>query len=379
MGGVAAVDMSPAVALMGLALVIAMPLLVWLWWRHRGAPRAAKLAALTAFTLFLTFDLVVFGAFTRLTDSGLGCPDWPGCYGEASPLAAHDEIRQAQEAMPTGPVTFKKAWIEMIHRYLAMTVGLMILALAVASWAWRAHLPHSMAWPLATLVWVIAQGLFGKYTVVWKLYPAIVTLHLIGGLMLLAMLVAQREAYRTTAVVMGVGWRRGAMVVLALVGVQVALGAWVSTNYAVLACRGFPDCSGQWGPAMDFELGFTILRELGRAGHGGFLPYDALVAIHMTHRLFAVVVVLAISALVVGLMRQGDAASRRHARWLGAVLLVQLATGASNVVFNWPIGAALAHTAGAAVLVMLLTALIASQRSAAARGLAGARPLPRAV
>jgi heme a synthase len=374
---VPAVDWSPLVALFGIAAALALGVLALLWLRHRDATPSQKLAALTAVTLFLTFDLVVFGAFTRLSDSGLGCPDWPGCYGEASPLAAHDDISQAQQAMPTGPVTLGKAWIEMIHRYLAMVVGALILALAAASWAWRRHLPHTMAWPLVTLVWVIVQGLFGKYTVVWKLYPAIVTLHLLGGMALLAMLTAQREAYRGSgsAVSGETGGEpmmplRAPLRLLAIaaaiaLGVQIALGGWVSTNYAVLACRGFPQCNGQWWPAMDFEHGFTILRELGRAAHGGFLSFDALVAIHMGHRLFALVAAGLIGALAVALWRELDAAPRRYAQMLAGLIALQVASGLSNVVLDWPIVAALMHSAGAAALVITMVSLLARSRRAA--------------
>jgi heme a synthase len=373
-----AVDWSPLVALFGIAAALALGVLVVLWLRHRDATPSQKLAALTAVTLFLTFDLVVFGAFTRLSDSGLGCPDWPGCYGESSPLAAHDEISQAQQAMPTGPVTLGKAWIEMIHRYLAMVVGALILALAVASAVWRRHLPHALAWPLVTLVWVIVQGLFGKYTVVWKLYPAVVTLHLLGGMALLAMLTAQREAYRATGGAIGgsgVGGpimplrsslRMLAIAAVIVLVVQIALGGWVSTNYAVLACRGFPQCNGQWWPAMDFEQGFTVLRELGQSAHGGFLSFDALVAIHMSHRLFALVAAALVTALAVALWREPDAAPRRYAQVLAALIVLQVGTGLSNVVLDWPIAAALMHSAGAAALVITMVSLLARSRRAVA-------------
>jgi len=169
------VDFAPVVRLALLALVIALLPLCWVWLRSRGSDTRVRLAALTALTLFLTFDLVVFGAFTRLTDSGLGCPDWPGCYGEASPLGAHADIHAAQAAAPGGPVSFSKAWIEMIHRYLAMTVGVLILVMAAVSWRERARLPFSPLWPTVTLLWVVVQGLFGKYTVTLKLYPLVVT------------------------------------------------------------------------------------------------------------------------------------------------------------------------------------------------------------
>jgi len=163
------VDFAPVLRMALLALVVAMLPLSWLWLRSRGADTRARLAALTALTMFLTFDLIVFGSFTRLTDSGLGCPDWPGCYGEASPLGARQDIHAAEQVMPGGPVTWGKAWIEMIHRYLAMSVGVLIIVMTIVSWHQRRRLPHSPWWPTLTLVWVVVQGLFGKYTVTLEL------------------------------------------------------------------------------------------------------------------------------------------------------------------------------------------------------------------
>jgi len=363
------VDFAPALRLALLAGVVALLPLSWWWVRQRGAAIDRRLAALTVLTLFLTFDLTVFGAFTRLTDSGLGCPDWPGCYGEASPFGARDDIQAAQTAMPTGPVTVSKAWIEMIHRYLAMTVGVLILVSAAVSWRARRLLPHSPWWATATLAWVIVQGLFGKYTVTLKLYPAIVTLHLLGAMVLMVLLVLQHESFRGRPLALA-GFPRAAAAVgltLGLVLLQVALGGWVSTNYAVLACTGFPTCNGQWWPPMDAGHGFTLLRELGRAGHGGFLPFDALVAIHMAHRLFALVALGALVALAWRLWRQPEASARRHALALAALVVWQTASGLSNVVLDWPIVAALAHTAGAAVMVGLLTSLWARTRAGAGR------------
>ena len=342
------VDLAPAVQLLALALLLALLPLSWWWLRQRRSHPRARIAALTALTLFLTFDLIVFGAFTRLTDSGLGCPDWPGCYGSASPLGAHEEIHAAQTAMPTGPVTFSKAWIEMIHRYLAMTVGALILVLAAFSWTARRDLPHSPWWATATLAWVVVQGLFGKYTVTLKLYPAIVTLHLIGGLVLLALLVHQHARFRASPLLADGLLRRGLLAGLGVVGVQVALGGWVSTNYAVLACSGFPTCNGQWWPQADFEAGFTLLRHLGHDGAGGLIEFPALVAIHFVHRLFALVVTAVLAWLIWRLARAG---ARNEARVLGALLALQIASGLSNVVLGWPLLAALGHTAGAAALV----------------------------
>ena len=357
MTGVSSVGLPPLLKLALLALAVVSLPLGWWWLRQRGSDVRTRLAALTAITLFLTFDLIVFGAFTRLTDSGLGCPDWPGCYGEASPLGAHADISAAQASMPTGPVTVGKAWVEMIHRYLAMSVGVLIVIAALAAWWRRRELPHSPWWPTATLVWVILQGLFGKYTVTLKLYPAVVTLHLLGALVLLGLLVLQREFFLDGQVPRVRVARAAVGGVLALLVLQMALGGWVSSNYAVLACQGFPTCNGQWWPPMDAGHGFTLLRELGRAGHGGFLPFEALVAIHMAHRLVAVLAVAGATLLVLRLRREGSVPARRYARALLWLLMAQVASGLSNVVLDWPIVAALAHSAGAAALVGLLVSL----------------------
>lgn len=357
MTGVSSADLPPLLKLALLALAVVSLPLGWWWLRQRGSDVRTRLAALAAITLFLTFDLIVFGAFTRLTDSGLGCPDWPGCYGEASPLGAHADISAAQASMPTGPVTVGKAWVEMIHRYLAMSVGVLIVIAALAAWWRRRELPHSPWWPTATLVWVILQGLFGKYTVTLKLYPAVVTLHLLGALVLLGLLVLQREFFLDGQVPRVRVARAAVGGVLALLVLQMALGGWVSSNYAVLACQGFPTCNGQWWPPMDAGHGFTLLRELGRAGHGGFLPFEALVAIHMAHRLVAVLAVAGATLLVLRLRREGSVPARRYARALLWLLMAQVASGLSNVVLDWPIVAALAHSAGAAALVGLLVSL----------------------
>jgi cytochrome c oxidase assembly protein subunit 15 len=259
--------------------------------------------------------------------------------------------------MPSGPVTFSKAWIEMIHRYLAMTVGVLILVMTAVSVSRRRDLAISPAWALATLLWVIVQGLFGKYTVTLKLYPAIVTLHLLGGLLLLALLVFQHEGFRARPVAMPLAWRRGAAVALGLLLVQISLGGWVSTNYAVLACGGYPLCNGEVWPAMDFGNGFTLLRQLGQTADGGLLGFDALVAIHMAHRWFALIAALALLLLAVVMHRQPQL--RRFGQTLTLLLMAQLVTGLSNVVLDWPLVAALAHTAGAAGLVLVLVSLLA--------------------
>jgi cytochrome c oxidase assembly protein subunit 15 len=369
------VDLTPAagVALTG-ALVAMLPLAV-VALRLRGSSHDSRLdaplawqRALTLATLFLTIDLVVFGAFTRLTDSGLGCPDWPGCYGSTSPVGAHAHITQAQAAAPMGPVTHGKAWIEMLHRYLATAVGVMITALTGLAWWLRGKGRGAGSggvspwWPTATFIWVCAQGAFGALTVTLKLYPLVVSGHLVGGLLGVALLAAQARALdqgRASG-----RWfsearalRRSAAWVLGIWFAQAALGAWVSTNGAVLACSSFPTCQGQWWPAMDWGQGMTLLRGLGEDGHGGYITLPGLTAIHMAHRLGAAVAALAVIWLI-GQAWRGADGEVRDARVLGGLLLWQLITGLSNVVLDWPLAAALGHTLGAALTVAWLTRMV---------------------
>ncbi len=361
-------NLAPAFRLMALGLVLAAGPLAWVWLRNRQRPLAQRLAALTALTLFLTFDLVMFGAFTRLTDSGLGCPDWPGCYGDASPFGAHTEISQAQAAMPNGPVTHTKAWIEMIHRYLATGVGVLLLTLALTSWLRRRELPAGTGpgWPLATLIWVCVQGAFGALTVTMKLQPLIVTFHLLGGLVLLALIARQALAYaqadgRQLRQPISPALRASLWAGFALLWLQLALGGWVSTNYAVLACDGFPACQGSFWPAMDWRQAFELWRPLGQTGAGESITMAALTAIHYAHRLMAYLLLPVLWALAWYLGRAGLQAQGRA---LGLLALLQLATGLSNVIMGWPLAAAVLHTGGAGALVMAFTWALGTSQAA---------------
>ena len=360
-------DLSPALRLMIMGLIVAAGPLTWVWLKSVNAPVAQRLRVLTLVTLFLTFDLVMFGAFTRLTDSGLGCPDWPGCYGHASPVGAQLHIDAAQTAMPTGPVTHPKAWIEMIHRYLATGVGVMILTLAAASWMERKRVQISPWWPTLTLVWVCVQGAFGALTVTMKLFPAIVTLHLLGAMVLLGLLKVQAVRYaqaqgELSPIPLSPTTRLLTWVGLALLVLQIALGGWVSTNYAVLACTDFPACQNTLWPAMRFSEGFTLWRELGAGLNGENISFQALTAIHYVHRLGAYVVFAALLTLAVKLYRLR--AMRNQSLWLAALVLLQVATGLGNVLLGWPLAAAVLHTGGAAALVVVMTGIVYGSRSA---------------
>lgn len=369
-------NLAPVLELMCLGLLLALGPLAWVWWRNRSRGAHARLQALCVLTLFLTFDLVLFGAFTRLTDSGLGCPDWPGCYGSSSPIGAQAQISEAQAAMPTGPVTHGKAWVEMIHRYLATTVGVLIIAITVLTWLAARRVRRegrswpggalSPWWPTAALVWVCIQGAFGALTVTMKLFPAIVTLHLLGGTFLLALLCIPASALSLQAVgrtLVSVARRLRWLLWLALVLLvaQVSLGGWVSTNYAVLACTTFPTCQGSWWPAMDFGQALQLWRPLGLLADGSHISFEALTAIHYLHRLAAYGVIAVLAGLWAALRHAPALAAQR--RLLGGFLILQVLTGLSNVVLDWPLVAAVLHTGGAAALVTIVVWCLAVTRA----------------
>ena len=324
-------------ALTALAIAV-LPLVVV--WRSDDPDKFRKLVWVC---VFLTFDLIVFGAFTRLTDSGLGCPDWPGCYGLANPLLAHEQISTAQALMPTGPVTVMKAWIEMIHRFLAMMIGLLTVVLMVWAWARR----RAMA-PLATalFLFICLQGAFGAWTVTLKLQPVIVTTHLLLGMGLLAILAWMGDSFHPARGPV----LRLAPLALAVLFMQVALGGWASTNYATLACSSFPGCG-----ELDFGHGFTLWRELGKTAAGHYLPFSALAAIMWVHRNFAAVVLV-----VVGLTAWHawpHPLLRGLARQIALLLVLQAGTGIATIYLDFPLPIAVLHNAGAALLVLCVTML----------------------
>ena len=356
-------------AFKGIAIASLPIALVWVGRAPKNGDRLRRLAWVT---VFITFDLIVFGGFTRLTDSGLGCPDWPGCYAKANPLMASQDIHSAESAMPYGPVSMTKAWIEMIHRYLAMAVGVLIVTMLVVSVrrGWRRRSARSMpqwmppAEPgLVTVLLglVMLQGAFGAWTVTQKLQPIFVSTHLLLGLALLALLIVHAlklddGAHLPVASRQGVaGLRVFAALSLVVLVLQIALGGWVSANYAVLACSEFPKCQGVWLPDMDFANGFHLWRELGKSADGGYLSIAALTAIHWVHRTFAWVVVILLAALGLRIRRIDGLARSAVILWL--LLATQFATGLVNVVFAWPLVAAVLHNAGAAALLATLVVI----------------------
>lgn len=318
--------------------------------------------------LFLTFDLILFGAFTRLTDSGLGCPDWPGCYGHSNPLLAMGNIREAEKLMPFGPVTVSKAWIEMLHRYFASGLGFLVLILNFLTWKRRAEYGIKIFYvSLGLFLLICLQGAFGAFTVTMKLQPIIVSLHLMFALLLLVCLCVLSNL--TKANTLSLKPKNYLPIipfgVLVIVFSQVFLGAWVSTNYAVLACNGFPSCNGEWLPSMDFFNGFTWWRELGKTSTGEYLNIEALVAIHWTHRIGAIITLATVITFILYLKKISTQANEvwqlQSKYWIKFVLIVlftQLISGMSNVIFNWPLIAALFHTGGASALLIGISKLL---------------------
>jgi len=332
-------------------LIAAVPLSVV--WVSNDANKYRKLILVT---LFLTFDLIMFGAFTRLTDSGLGCPDWPGCYGAANPFIAHADIQAAQTAMPSGPVTHFKAWVEMIHRYLAMAVGVLIFAQMIIAWKKRKQFEGAPFFATALFLFVCLQGAFGMWTVTLKLQPIIVTSHLLLGMGLLAMLVWASEDGRQRAEdsnLHALRWPAG--IAWLILFIQIALGGWVSTNYAVLACTSYPLCQGALIPPMDFEHGFSLWRELGMTAQGDYLSFAALTAIHWVHRNFAWLVAISAAYVAIRALKLADLSN--IAKAILAVLLLQFVSGLATILFKWPLVVAVLHNGGAALLLGLLTVL----------------------
>ncbi|MBE0590856.1 MAG: COX15/CtaA family protein [Gemmatimonadales bacterium] len=326
-----------------------------------GARQRLVFRRLVLVTVVLTLCLIMLGAWVRLTDAGLGCPDWPGCYGKLTPIHASEQIQQAvaEQGGEHGPVSMGKAWREMVHRYLASGLGLLIIAIAVLSTRWRGVLRQSPILPWALVGLVVLQGLFGKWTVTLLLKPAIVTGHLIGGMLLFALLVwlwqrQQPDPAPVDAEPLA-NMRVAALVGLVLVAIQIFLGGWTSTNYAALVCSDLPTCQGKWWPEVDFANAFHMFRELGQTADGEALSMQALTAIHLSHRIAAVVVALYVLWLGLRAMRTGGA--EKLGQLILLVLVLQFCLGLANVAFSLPISLAVAHNGGAALLLGAVTVL----------------------
>jgi len=320
-------------------------------------PLVCRLATIAA---VLALCVVVLGAWVRLSNAGLGCPDWPGCYGEVGAPTSASEIQQAEQAYPQRPVETAKAWKEMTHRYVAGTLGLLIAAIAVVAWR-RRRRGTRVVLPTVLLVLVVFQALLGMWTVTLLLKPLIVLGHLLGGMTILALLawLALSNAQRLPEVPHPRWLRRFAVVGLVVLACQITLGGWTSTNYAALACPDFPTCQGRWWPHMDFASAFVPWHGLGIDYQGGILDSPARTAIHMTHRMGALITALVLGALALTCLWPGR--SRRLQAGGGvllALLSTQIALGIGNVLLLLPLSVATAHNAGAALLLITLVTLI---------------------
>jgi cytochrome c oxidase assembly protein subunit 15 len=324
--------------------------------------------------VLLCFAVVVLGAYVRLTAAGLGCPDWPGCYGHLTPSGA--QAADTAAAFPGRPLEPGKAWREMIHRYAATTLGLLIIILTALAIAARRERIVGMPYALLLFATVVVQGLLGMLTVTWQLKPLIVTLHLLFGMATLGlvwwlMLSLPRSSWGATALksagraISGGGAspiasaHRLALVGLAALAVQIALGGWTSSNYAAVACLDFPTCQGAWWPHADFHNAFVLWRGLNINYEGGVLDNPARVAIHLAHRLGALVTAVALTLAALFVLRRRGLSGARLRAWavLGALGL-QLLIGMAMVLKAFPLWLATAHTAGAALLLLATLALL---------------------
>ncbi len=323
-------------------------------------PRLRWFRRVAGIAVLLCAIVVVVGAWVRLTDAGLGCPDWPGCYGHVHPAQVGDRAAELDAAWPDRPFDYQKALNEMVHRYVASTLGLLVLVLAGLSvWNRRdPEQPRVLPWVLVAVV--IAQGLLGMWTVTLLLKPLVVTLHLLGGLVTLSLLwwlaldPARRELKAAERPLRN--WTIAAAAVLLL---QVALGGWTSSNYAAAACPDFPACQGSWWPEMDFAEGFVLWRGLGIDYEGGVLDAPARVAIHYAHRLGAWLTALVMLLLGAAVWRRGQTVGLRSTgAALAGALLLQFAIGMNLIWQGWPLWLGTAHNAGAALLVLALVTLL---------------------
>ncbi len=321
------------------------------------------LRIITVLAIILAFLVVTLGAYTRLTNAGLGCPDWPGCYGHMVLPSAAEKLQLAQANYPAMPIESRKAWTEMVHRYAAGTLGILILCIAIGALRVRFkgnRLP--IAIPCFLVILLVFQALLGMWTVTLKLLPVVVMGHLLGGVLIFASLCYFRwqlshdydlRSLQRSGLQYWVAF--GVILVLA----QIALGGWVSSNYAGIACVGFPQCNGQWLPTLHFSEGFNLFSPVGANYQGGVLDSNIRVTIQFIHRLGAVIT--AFYVLLLSLMlfvRSNSNVVRRMACFAILIVLIQFTLGILNVVYFLPLWVAVAHNGGAALLLAVMVSLL---------------------
>lgn len=344
---------------------------------------------LALFGVCLAMGVIILGAFTRLVDAGLGCPDWPGCYGHVLwPNEAH-EIAAANAAYPDAPVELDKTWPEMVHRYLATALGATALVIAVLAWRHRGP-GQPLKLPVFLLAFVILQGMFGMWTVTLKLWPQVVTAHLLGGfttislLWLLTLRLNNRHWRLQGPEAAGLARMKPlALAALLVVIAQVFLGGWTTSNYAAVACPDLPTCQAQWLPPMDFAAGFDLFQHVGPNYLGGTMTNEARVAIHMSHRAGAIATLLVVGALSLLLIRSPLRRVRHLGMVIAAVLALQVFLGLGNILFQFPVAIATAHNAGGALLLLTVVTLnyylLTARSSVAENAAPGAAATPASL
>ncbi|WP_339675484.1 COX15/CtaA family protein [uncultured Zhongshania sp.] len=324
-----------------------------------NAPEQRKAGfLLTLIACFVAVIVLGMGVFTRLADAGLGCPDWPGCYGHVLWPSEDHEVARANEAFPETPVEHDKTWPEMIHRYLASSLGLFTIGILVFSL--RSREPEQpVKLPMFLLAFIILQGMFGMWTVTLKLWPQVVTAHLLGGfttlsLLWLLTLRLNNSRWQIPAIAENKlkSIRPLAVIGLLIVVTQIALGGWTTSNYADIACPDFPTCQGAWLPPMNFTDGFNVGQHIGPNYLGGTMDNAARVAIHFSHRVGAIVTAAYLIFLAIKLCGLGLVAAKKLAVVTLLVLVVQISLGISNIVFQFPIDVAVAHNLVGALLLL---------------------------
>ncbi len=312
--------------------------------------------SITITTAVLAFCLVVFGSYVRISDAGLGCPDWPGCFGILTVPESQIAIDKAMANFPGRVIVTEKAWIEMIHRYVAGILGLLILVIGFYAFKYRKILEINMLLPYSLLGVVLFQATLGMLTVTLLLKPIIVTSHLIGGMLTLALLTAisaQHLNKNSTLIIKNYLFFYIIRFSLVLIFLQIFLGGWTSTNYAGLACTDYPKCHGMWFPDMDFQNAFSINRDLGKTPEGASISLSALQAIQWVHRLGAIIVTLYFIYLSYALMKYKQL--KLEATLLIILIIYQFLLGIANILLHLPVILAALHNFGAAALVVILT------------------------
>jgi cytochrome c oxidase assembly protein subunit 15 len=319
---------------------------------------------LAIFATFLALVVVMLGAYTRLKDAGLGCPDWPGCYGQLTAPHTPAQLQKAEQDFPGQVVETGKAWKEMVHRYFAGSLGMIIVLLLF--WAVvrrvRGFQDQPLVLPILLTLLVIFQAVLGMWTVTWKVLPLIVTAHLVMGMTVSALLwclaLTSGKAFRNRSLNQP-AYRPWAVLGLLIIAAQIFLGAWTSTNYASIICTGFPFCQGSLFPAMNFHQAFNLFSPIGANYEGGLLDTTARITIQMTHRYGAFITAAYIILLAFSLLGAKKGTGLRSMGWaLLIVICLQFLLGVANIEMQLPLAIAVAHNGVAALLLLTMVTLL---------------------